>query len=297
MFTLIVQLYGLRPIEDIVKVIQQIPHLTWNASIPDRLKTLSQQQIDKLFIPSKTQPNYRKTSYNKQKINTFPEQFDWSQLQPECFNNMFNQGYCNNDYYFAVVDMFSIQRCLKSVDQQHVHYSDQYILSCDSQYDILSKCDHTPDFYQPSYFNFIESHGLPTSQCVKYTSGQSGTVRKCPTHCDDNSHIDRKKSISHSSQSNYMNDMEETIINSPTFTTFWVYEDFQFYQNGIYQHEYGDFLYTQNVLIIGYGEENGIPYWKVKSSFGEEWGEKGYFRILRGHNECGIEKEWYHIEV
>ena len=30
-------------------------------------------------------------------------------------------------------------------------------------------------------------------------------------------------------------------------------------------------------------------YWIVQNSWGEEWGEKGYFRIKRGDNECDIE--------
>lgn len=41
--------------------------------------------------------------------------------------------------------------------------------------------------------------------------------------------------------------------------------------------------------IVGWGEENGVPYWEIVNSWNEEWGLWGSFKFLRGSNHLGIE--------
>ena len=51
------------------------------------------------------------------------------------------------------------------------------------------------------------------------------------------------------------------------------------------------------VLIVGYGVEDEIPYWTVQNSWGPDFGESGYFRIIRGQNECDFESDCYFLTV
>ena len=46
------------------------------------------------------------------------------------------------------------------------------------------------------------------------------------------------------------------------------------------------------VEIVGWGvdKDNGMAYWQIKNSWGPEWGDKGYFRMRRGTNNCKIEE-------
>ena len=63
---------------------------------------------------------------------------------------------------------------------------------------------------------------------------------------------------------------------------------FQFYQQGIISSNCGK-LPDHSVLLVGYGEESdGTQYWKIQNTWGINWGEEGYARLLRN----GSTKEW-----
>ncbi|ELW70685.1 Pro-cathepsin H [Tupaia chinensis] len=85
--------------------------------------------------------------------------------------------------------------------------------------------------------------------------------------------------------------VEAVALYNPVSFAFEVTNDFMMYRKGIYSstscHKTPDKV-NHAVLAVGYGEENGIPYWIVKNSWGPQWGMNGYFLIERGKNMCGL---------
>jgi len=66
--------------------------------------------------------------------------------------------------------------------------------------------------------------------------------------------------------------------------------DFQMYSSGIYNpSSCSSTMLDHAVGLVGYGTENGTDFWIVRNSWGTSWGEKGYIRIIRNHNnKCGV---------
>jgi cathepsin L len=69
---------------------------------------------------------------------------------------------------------------------------------------------------------------------------------------------------------------------------------FQQYTGGVLTNDACGSQLDHGVLVVGYGVDKGQKYWKVKNSWGSDWGEDGYIRIEKGSassgGECGIRK-------
>lgn len=66
---------------------------------------------------------------------------------------------------------------------------------------------------------------------------------------------------------------------------------FQHYSKGIYSEPLcSSEILDHSVLVVGYGtDELKQDYYIVKNSWGSSWGENGYFKLARNHNNhCGI---------
>lgn len=201
-----------------------------------------------------------------------PNGFDTREQWPNCVNYIREQQGCGSCWAFGASEALSDRYCIRG---NKVLLSPQYLVSCDSG---NGGCKGG---YIDEAWRFLESSGIPSDNCVSYKSG-GGDSGTCPSTCDDGSNIYLYKATNTRSFTDPASIQIELFINGPIEVGFWVYEDFTAYAGGVYQHTYGSFLGGHAVKLVGWGQENGINYWICANSWGNNWGEDGYFRIAWG---------------
>lgn len=58
------------------------------------------------------------------------------------------------------------------------------------------------------------------------------------------------------------------------------------YHSGIISGACAQYATDHAVLVVGYGTDDGVDYWKVKNSWSDKFGEDGYFRVKRNDATC-----------
>ncbi|EDO31353.1 predicted protein, partial [Nematostella vectensis] len=53
----------------------------------------------------------------------------------------------------------------------------------------------------------------------------------------------------------------------------------KFYSDGIMSDKHCSNKTDHAVLLIGYGSDNGVPYWLIKNSWSHKWGNNGFIKI------------------
>jgi len=134
----------------------------------------------------------------------------------------------------------------------------------------------------------MQHTGLPSEQCYKYTSG-GGDTGTCKKTCHDGSAKKYEKIKSWKYVPGEAA-MMAAVQDGPVAVAFAVYNDFFNYVSGVYKADKTTGLAGYHaVKLVGYGEQHSTKYWTVANSWATSWGNKGYFDIVRGVNECGME--------
>lgn len=247
-----------------------------------------------------------------------PEEFDLRTAHPECkeiIDDIRDQANCGSCWAFAAVGAMSDRICVASQGQKKIKVSSEDLLSCCTLWNSFSFCGFGCNGGMiPLAWRYWVKKGIvsggsydQTNTCRPYSikpcghhspnnpnpcKGMSKTP-KCKRQCVNGA--DYKKDKSYGSKSYSVRGEQaiqrEIMQHGSVEAGFTVYSDFVQYESGVYQRTSNSQLGGHAVRLIGWGVENGTKYWTVANSWNVDWGQKGYFKILRGDDHCGIESQ------
>jgi len=200
-----------------------------------------------------------------------PSSKDWSQYD----SPVKSQKSCGSCWVFSAVALLEnlMNQANLSVGKD---LSEQTTLSCSSG-------DCGGGWYWDA-FNYIYKNGIPPESCYAYT-GSKGT---CSNKCSNPDFTLKIESFTSSpglwGEDHSVDDLREALQTGPLCVAMRVPDDGSFsgtgYTGGIYNYNGESIAWNSNahaVLVVGYNDEQ--QYFKVKNSWGDWWGENGYFRI------------------
>lgn len=289
--------------DSIIQKVNAHPNAGWKAATNSRFNNYTVEQF-KYILGAKKLP---KNALESIPVKTYPKslelpkEFDARTAWPQCktIGNILDQGHCGSCWAFGAVESLQDRFC--------IHYNLSVSLSVN---DLLSCCgfmcgDGCDGGYPIRAWNYFVQNGVVTDECDPYfdTTGCSHPgcepaypTPRCEKKCKSNNLLwEETKHFSvdaYQVSSDPHDIMAEVYKNGPVEVAFTVYEDFAHYKSGIYKHITGDDIGGHAVKLIGWGtSEEGEDYWLLANQWNRGWGDDGYFKILRGTNECGIEEE------
>jgi len=191
-----------------------------------------------------------------------------------------NQGHCGGCWAFSAVGAVESAWAIKKNTLYNL--SEQELIDCSIQ---NNGCDGGS---MDLAFQYIINNSLCTNISYPYTA-RDDVCQK-----DDCKSLIRISNYSDVTQNNEKALMR-AISQQPISIAIQANKrSFQLYKSGIYDDPDCGYNLDHGVLLIGYGHDelNEMDYWIVKNSWGEQWGENGYIRLLKGSDDkrgqCGI---------
>ncbi|TMW67128.1 hypothetical protein Poli38472_012244 [Pythium oligandrum] len=251
-------------------------------------------------------------------LSSFPSKFDWCD-QGYCTPswNQHIPQYCGSCFAHgalsAAQDRIKILHKKQGYEGPDVMLGRQSFLNCAPAHGLSDGCGGG----EPSdVFEFMHHYGLPDESCLPYNATDhtkfTHTNGTCPPegYCMNCIHIPggpdgpscfpvktvvRYRAKEYGRVTGEHAIMKE-LLNGPVTCGIACSDEFVFnYTAGVFEDKTGFVDIDHDVEIVGWGEEDGVKYWNVRNSWGTYWGMNGFFKIVRGKNNLGIEADCHYV--
>jgi len=214
-----------------------------------------------------------------------PAQLDWRDYEGENWiTPVRNQYSCGSCWAFATAGPI----------EGHIAYAEGWtdpVLDLSEQQ--MLSCDDSPGNagcnggFTTTSFDYAQNTGLFDEECLPYHATDTWP---CDDRCEDWQSrlfkIDTWQIIGQWGIFVQPEDIMDAMQNGPVGTSLTIYNDFFAYTEGIYDTVLGIPQGFHAVTIVGYDADQ--QYWICKNSWGDRWGEDGYFRIKWGAAMVGM---------
>jgi C1A family cysteine protease len=240
---------------------------------PEEVRSAGSQCATGLVIPKDIREYWasRITPPRKPPSKSLPDSVDWSIYD----SSVRYQGSCGSCWAFAataLIENLGNQANL-SVDQD---LSEQVLLSC-------ATGDCGGGWYWDA-LNYTQKNGIPSESCYAYKTSKGNCDDKCgaPEFLQKITRFTPSPGLWGEDQT--VEDLKEALQDGPLCVAMRVPDDGTFtgrgYTGGVYDYDGDAISWELNghaVLLVAY--DDTAQCFKAKNSWGDWWGEDGYFRI------------------
>ena len=147
-------------------------------------------------------------------------------------------------------------------------------------------------------YQYMNEHGVPDETCMRYVAKDEECIdinicRTCDGEgngpCSAVQNYTKYYVEEYGEVSGEEDMMKEIYARGPITCSIAVPDDLLEYKGGVYEDKTGSTSRDHGISVAGWGEEDGVKYWIVRNSWGTYWGENGWFRVIKGKNNLGIE--------
>jgi len=190
-----------------------------------------------------------------------------------------DQGQCGSCWSFSTTG--SVEGIVQIKHGHLTSLSEQQLMDCSVSYGNHGCQGGLMD----NAFKYVQANGLCTEAAYPYTA-KDGTCKSSSCTASTDSKITGYKDVTHTE-----NALGAAVDGQPVSIAIEADQSgFQLYKSGVFCGVCGTNL-DHGVLAVGYGTEGTSDYWKIKNSWGVSWGEKGYIRVCRNSDKCGLANE------